>query len=288
MKTLLIGDLHIEDKAIDEIKEVFVKDILPIKADEVIQLGDFFDKSKITPREADFASWLVIELKKRYETITILSGTGRHEFLSGVKAIEHLKYLGVEVVSEYYPKVIDEKKCLFGHFMVQESKLNFGEATKKSKDLKQFDYVVLGHQHLTEEIIKNKIYHIGSIRWQHWGEVKDTYKRVMILDNGKLNEIKLKTPVPMVDVTDVTELEQLPNRVKVRPVFTSYSYFVNSIKTIEKFKNKFVEIAPPVLNFTNKKIKKQETKGISIEEDVKAVENKEVRELMLQVLKEVK
>ena len=56
MRTLIIGDIHIEENSIEEISSIFEKDIFVIKADKIIQLGDLFDKNRPSPKELKFTT----------------------------------------------------------------------------------------------------------------------------------------------------------------------------------------------------------------------------------------
>jgi len=46
--------------------------------------------------------------------------------------------------------------------MLNESKLEYGSGRYGIKDLKDYDYVWLGHQHSPETLVENKIFHLGS------------------------------------------------------------------------------------------------------------------------------
>ena len=176
MRTIIIGDSHIEEKAIPELEGIFAE-ILKIKADRFVQLGDFFEHNRPTPAELKFATSIVKKLKKKFKDVTIISGTGEHDTLRDVSVIEFFKDLGINTIRGDYVK----DNILFGHFMLNESHLEYGSGKCGIKDLAKYDFVFLGHQHLFQELKKDKIYHPGSIRFQNFNEVSDPFKRVVIL-----------------------------------------------------------------------------------------------------------
>ena len=178
-KTLIIGDIHIESSAISEI-ETIMNEIVEIKADRVIQLGDFYNRNRPIPEEIEFGTGLVKELKDKYGEVIFISGNGVHDFVNGRSIIEYLKHLEIKVVVGDF---IDNN-ILFGHYMLYESKLQYGTGKCGIKDLVKYDKVCLAHQHSPQCLQKGRIWHVGSIRYQNWNECEDPFKRVMLL-NGK-------------------------------------------------------------------------------------------------------
>src|SRR3972149_5772855 len=258
MRTLIIGDLHINEQSIKEIEEIFEKDILPIEADRFIQLGDWFDHNTPTPAELKFSSELVLKLKKKYKEIIILSGTGEHDIKNNISVIEHLSSLGVKTIKGDYI----ESKILYGHFMVNESRFAFGTGKCGKKDLAQYDYVFLGHQHNPETILPN-ITHVGSIRYVTFNEVGDS-KRIVLLENNTFAKfIELKSPIPMIDITDVTKLEQIYARTKVRVIFNSFDDYKKNASYVNKIGKKFFQFKIK-MNFEESK--KLEQSSIKLDE----------------------
>jgi len=286
-KSLIIGDIHIEEKAIPELTGIF-KEILKIKADRFVQLGDFFEHNRPTPAELKFATSIVKKLKKKFKDVTIISGTGNHDLLHDVSIIEFLKELGINSVKGDFVR----DNIRFGHYMLHSSKLEYGTGKCGVKDLAKYDFVFLGHQHLFQELKKDKIYHPGSIRWQHFNEVDDKFKRVILLEDGKIKFIPLKSPYPMLDIHSVKELPNIiPGKIQIRLVINSFDQFKKEVNEINKWKHKF-NVFKVKLNFTNTIAKPEKTitqskklKEILIE-GIKKVKDKEVQILLREILDE--
>lgn len=284
MRILIIGDTHIEERAIPELIGIF-NEIVKVDADKVVHLGDYFEKNKPTPYELKFGTVLANELLKKYKDVTIISGTGEHDIYHDVSVIEYLSELGINIVRGDY--VYDN--ILFGHFMLYESKLEYGSGKCGVKDLKKYKYVFLGHQHNPQDIT-DKIFHVGSVRYQHFNEVEDKFKRIALLDTEKntLEFIPLKSPMKMVDVYSIQELPNItPGKVKVRLVISSFDQFKKEINEIEKVKHKYNELKIK-LNFTPDKsipkiikndYKKKQLKDVLIE-GIANIKDKEVRDLL--------
>lgn len=291
MRIIFIGDLHIEESSIQEIKEILEEIFKYGKADGVIQLGDFFDSSRPTPKELEFGTWVISEFKKHYKNVIVLSGTGRHNWLNGVSVIEYLKHLNATPVGITYNTKIDGLNCLFGHFMTNQSKLEYGTAEYTIKQLKKYDLVMLGHQHQPEKLT-DKIYHIGSIRYQHWNEVSDKNKQFAILENGKLKLIPLKTPIPMIDVYFPDELSKIKKRSKVRLIIKSWEDYKNWVNDFSTWEKKFVEFkvkkdyGQPNLEIVKALSKKSKSLQQFVAQWFKKIKDKEIVKLLEKKFKE--
>jgi len=289
MKILIVGDLHINEHSIPELTAIFDKDIFPIKADRFIQLGDWFDKNTPTPAELKFSSALVQNLKIYFKEVIILSGTGEHDLLRGVSVVEHLESLGIKVVKGDY---IENISLFCGHFMLYESNLAFGTGKMGIGDLAKYDKVFLGHQHSPQEIVKNNIYHIGSVRYVSFNEVSDK-KHVAVLEDGKMSFIALKTSIPMLDVTDVSQLEQIDARTKVRVIFNSFTDYKKNASYVNKIGRKFflfkIKMNFAESNIINTSSKKMDIcpKGNIIQEYLNKIEDVEVRKLLEEQFKDI-
>lgn len=235
IRTIICGDLHIDERSIPEIDSIFSNDILSIESDRFIQLGDWFQSNRPTPLELTYSTQLVLKLKQHYKEIVILSGTGEHDLLHNESVISHLASLGVKTIKGDY---IDNT-ILYGHFMVNESRFAFGTARCGLKDLEKYQYVFLGHQHSPQDLTTT-IFHIGSIRYCSFNEVEDR-KQIMILQDGLIANIELKSLIPMLDVTDVTKLEQLEPRNKVRVIFNSFEDYKKNASYVNKLGKKFFQ-----------------------------------------------
>ena len=112
-----------------------------------INLGDWFDKCRPTPAELKFGAEIVAKLKKKYRTVVLLSGTGRHNWLNDVSVVEFFEHMGITPKGVDFHTEIDGKKYLFGHFFTNKSTMEYGTAEYKISQLKKYDIVLLGHQH---------------------------------------------------------------------------------------------------------------------------------------------
>ena len=297
MRSLFITDTHIEEKLIPESIDIF-KEIFSYKADRIYHIGDFYNKNKPSPIELKFGTSIAKQMVDIYKDVTILDGNGIHSILHGESVTRYLKYLGIKTVGREHKETIDNKRILLGHFMLNESKLEYGSGKYGIKDLKGYDFVLLGHQHLKQELLKDKIYHIGSTFYQNFNEVNDPYKQIAIIDNGVLTFIPLKSPTPMVQLNtgdaDCYLEEILPTinpKTKVKVVIHSFSVFKNSLDIIKEYKNKFVEFKVELkfeknLVTASKEVKKDNLDEIVMAE-VKKIRDKDVRELLESQFKEV-
>ncbi len=284
MKIIIIGDLHIAEKSIPELKGI-LGEIFQYKADRIIQLGDFYDSNRPTPKELEFGTEIINQMKKRYKDVTILSGTGKHDFLNNASVVDYLQHFGVRTPGITYEIEIDGLKCFFGHFMTNKSLLEYGSHSFTVTDLEaKYDLVILGHQH-TFQKISDKIYHLGSILYQHFNELKDI-KQFAIIEDGQLYLNLLKTPIPMVEVIidspkQIKVLDNILPKNKVRLVFPNFELFKKSINNFAEWKNKFNEFKVK-LDFKNTQLMtaKKENKNLQVivNEWVRKIEDKEVRE----------
>ena len=283
MRTLIVGDTHIEEKSIPELTGIF-NELLKIKADRFVQLGDFFEHNRPTPLELKFATSIVKKLRKKFKDVTIISGTGEHDILRDVSVIEFFKDLGVKTIKGDYVK----DNILYAHFMVYESKLVYGTGRCGIKDLAKYDKVFLGHQHNYQELKKDKIFHPGSVRFVNFNEVTDLFKRVVILNDGKVQFKRLKSPYPMLDVISLKELKKVkPGKKKVRLIISSFKQFKREVNDINQYKHKFNQFKVK-LNFDNKIQTKEEQPQIAkskklqeiLREGIAKIEDKDVKKLL--------
>lgn len=285
--TIIIGDLHINEEAIPELGTIFKEDIFPIRAERIIQVGDFFENHRPTPKEQIFACDLIKQMTILYDEVIILSGNGIHDLLNGSSAIEHFQYLSgsIKVVKGDY--VIDD--ILFGHWMTNVSILEYGTAKHTIKELKEknYDYIFLGHQHSPQELA-DSIFHIGSVRWVGWNEVVDEEKHIALLDKNGLKFIPLKHGIPMIDVGSVDEAEMIleeNSKCKIRIVYNSFLVYKEEIVLIEQFKKgkpdlkikldfgKVTEVEPIIA-------KQNTNRDKLIQVYLDKIEDKEIREIL--------
>lgn len=240
MRLLVIGDTHIDDPYLGELRAVFAE-IMTYKADAVVHLGDYYNSNKLTPESLAFGTEIARGLVSKYRNFTLLAGNGRHNWMNGHSVVDYLTYLGVKCVGMEYEQTVDGKKVLFAHHMTNESYKEYGSHFYTVSELKtKYDLVLLGHQHIPQDIAPS-IFHVGSAFYQHFNESKDPFKRIAIIEDGKVEFIRLKTPVPMVDVADVNDLEKIDAKTKVRLLVSSFDSFKKSINGFSQWKSKFTE-----------------------------------------------
>jgi DNA repair exonuclease SbcCD nuclease subunit len=299
-KTIIITDTHINSKSIPELKKIF-KEIFSYKADRLVMLGDYYDSNKPNPEELEFGTAIAKQLKDNYKEVIFLAGNGKHDIYDGISIINYMKYLKINAVGMDYDSVIDNQKIKFSHAMLNESLLEYGSGKYGLKDLKDYDYVFLGHQH-NPQSFNAKVHHIGSVRYQNFNEVTDKNKQIAILENGKLSFIPLKSPIPMTEITVASgdycgeflgeRLKMIRPRSKVRVIFPGFTEFKSSLPTIKEYKHKFNQFK---IKLDYQKI--DEFKGAMQEvfkktqpldkiliNAIKQIEDKDVRELIEGVL----
>lgn len=299
MKTLIVGDLHINEHSIPEITEIFEKDIFQVsldrkhilEIDRFIQLGDWFDKNTPSPAELKFSAELVLKLKKHYKEVIILSGTGEHDLLRGTSVIEHLESLGIQVVKGDFI----QGNLFCGHFMVNESRLAFGTGRMGKKDLEKYDYVFLGHQHISETISPN-IIHLGSVRYVSFNEVGNK-KYMALLDEGEgaedLKKIEIKSCIPMLETSSIEELGSFYPKSKVRFVINSFEDYKKNATILNKlgkgffqFKIKMNFEESNILNTSSKKVDGLISKSNIIKDYISKIKDKEVQKLLEEQFKD--
>ena len=211
-----------------------------------------------------------------------MSGTGRHDLLNGASVVSYLEHLDVILPGIEYRTEIDGKKCLFGHFMLHESKLEYGSGRYGLKDLKDYDLVLLGHQHNPQQITK-QIHHLGSILFVNFNEVCDQNKQIAMIEDGELKFIPLKTPISMQEVYSLEELLYTSPRTKISITLKKWEDYKNWVNELPRFKEKFVEFKIKldfdqiVVTKSSKNLRQKNLSNIIIDR-LQSVENQEVRE----------
>jgi len=204
-KILIVSDFHIREKDLEEIELVF-SEILSIKEKEGIQEiwipGDIFDTTKPNPLELDCFSRFI----KKFDSAIIISAKS-HETISAEQSVlNHFSILNPQYKVYYNQHIVEytsKTKFLLGHYFLQESLVNIG-AEYSLKELKdKYRFIFLGHQHFYQELAENA-FHLGSVRFIRFDEVKYPKKYIGILEIGDLDKsftkIPLKTPYPMIDI----------------------------------------------------------------------------------------
>jgi DNA repair exonuclease SbcCD nuclease subunit len=258
MNKLIFGDLHLKK---EELKEcILVLEEIGMlcnkhNVDQVINLGDTFDKINPESECLDVFSTFINRLNK---PMTLLAANSHESTTQEHSIVNHFGILNnsITVVKEY----IDETFLYCGHFILNESKINYGAKLGK-KDLEQYKLVYLGHLH-SHQIIKPNICHLGACRWVDFGESQDKAKVVCLIQNykekdQKIHFIALKSPYPMVDVHLHEKvvlgasgeeiqgkfeaiLDKLDPNNKVRVLFHDFQSYTQVIPLLQQYKNKFV------------------------------------------------
>jgi len=285
MKRLLVGDPHIDEESISEIREIF-EEISSYEADELYILGDFYDKKHPTSKEIHFGTGLITFLKTIYPQVYLLKGN--HDQLdTNISSIDYLEWLPTKILSDEV-KIGD---ILLGHFFVDKSEKAFNNFRYKLEDLeKQYKLIILGHQH-SFQILSKQAYHLGSIRYVSYGEVYDKCKKILIIDDfdNSLEFKELEDVIPMVEVTNSADLDKLEPRTKVQLLINNFDTFKKEINTFGKWKDKFVKfkVKPNYSLLHNIDSKKLETKILDWKESFNKWLNNIVDEDIKKELKEV-
>lgn len=274
MNYLFFSDLHIDSKSLSECKDV-LDEILALckeyKITHLFDLGDTFDNIKPNSLALDLFSDFIKSFNKE---IIILAAQSHESETPEDSVINHFGILNemVTVVKEYK----DDAYLYCGHFIVNESKKNYGGTIGK-KDLK-YKYVILGHGH-DYEIIPPQIVQLGSCRFIDFGEHENNQKRVAIClgyqehdeqwifpvlksvipmktfelckidkKQGIANDLKAKkTPETGKENTFSAQikalseqLDTLAPKTKVRIIFKDYELWRAFLNVEEKYKEKFV------------------------------------------------
>jgi len=240
MRYLILGDIHLEESAIDELQSIFAELHSQKRvAENVVIMGDFYDKKKLSPREIEVGTSIIAELALTYDKVYLVRGNHDiiHDQLSTIDYFRHVSK-NIFIANDY---VIDN--IFFGHFFTDKST---GYGAKEGKSLNpwviQYEYVILGHQHDFQQLHANA-YHIGSIRYTSFGESSNIPKRYGVIDTT-LKQItfhELKSTVPIIDVDSVEKLKRIPKRTKVRLIFKDFNQFKHEVNMLHAYKDRFVE-----------------------------------------------
>ena len=258
MNILLFSDLHLKKSELQECKLVLEEIGMlcnQYKVDKVINLGDTFDSIRPASECLDMFSTFINRLNR---PMIILAADSHESTTESESILNHFEILhpNVTVIKKY----MDEVYMYCGHFVLNESKLNYGAKLGK-KDFKQYKYVFLGHQH-SHQIIKPNICHLGSCRYIDFAEVNDKAKVVCLIENYKAKNEKchflaLKSPYPMIDVSYAQKaspegsetklsaqneayMDNLDPFSKVRCIFKDFKSYAQVINNLDKYKEKFI------------------------------------------------
>ncbi len=289
MRTIVFGDPHIKEKAIPELELIF-HEIVKQEGDVLVMIGDYYDNKRPTAQEILFGTKWALRFKQRFKKVIFLRGN--HDKTKDISAIDYLSYFKICVTDDY----VDKDRIYFGHFMTNKSLYDYGTYQKTIKQLRLYNKVILGHQHNPQELLEEKMYHLGSIRYCQFNEVTDPYKRIVVIDKGKLEFIKLKSPYPMIDVKNIKELAKIESgNKKVRLIISSFEQFKEEVNEIQKYKNLYTEFKTK-LDFSNtvsqkqpfpKTVKRKRLQQI-LREGIAKIEDTDVKNLLQEQLEEIK
>lgn len=220
---LIFSDLHLCQSSIKECRNILAEIMVLVeenKIDTVIDLGDTFDQLYPKSEELDLFSEFIARTDARF----IILAADSHESIDKKNSIvNHFALLSdkVAVVKEF--KDDDEMYC--GHFILQESKKNFG-GTISVDSLKKYNKVFLGHAHSFDE--KDNWMQIGSCRWVSFAEAQDVKKYVIIVENygsefEQIRRIPLKTPYPMIEVVFSKKVPEIASNEPKKGYFNTLS-----------------------------------------------------------------
>lgn len=231
-KIVVFSDPHITESALSELDCIF-KEILSISSKDTILImcGDYFHKSRFTYKEMLFGlDWAKLFVNN-YKKVYFLEGNGLHEKVGEHSAIEYLTRIGVEVLEE-----LELDGYYFGHYMVSESKFNYGKEVRSIKELSKYKGVFLGHQHSYQEKI-----HPGSCRYVSFGEVEDTGKYYFTIENDIITRHRINSCYYMLDARTIEDLQIFPKDSKVRLRISDFEYYKDNIETINDLGKRFID-----------------------------------------------
>jgi DNA repair exonuclease SbcCD nuclease subunit len=296
---IFLGDIHEERVALDEITQI-LQEVVNIARENncntFFQLGDICDKIRLEPDELYKFCEHIRFLNDQFEYFGIIEGN-HDKFHNKMSIISFLKFFGVNIFNDELLINSTYGKILLGHWFLDKSKGSFGTHHRYTvEELQQsldFTYCLLGHAHDFQQI-NNKIYHVGSARWVNFGEDQNIEKRCVVLNDKGLKFIKLKSPIPIYNVSSVDQLKKLPPRCKVRYLFKSFSNLVEETKIVNQLKDNFYDFRKKIdfqiSNIDSNDIKfEKKSESDIINEWLKKVDNIEVRNILTEEFsKEIK
>lgn len=251
---IVIGDTHADEKALDELDAIFTE-VISYKAKNLICLGDTFHKNRPTAKELEFVTRWMKQFSNCYEDVYVIKGN-HDDYKDGVSCVDYLKHLDIHVVPN-----MEYQDCLFGHFMLNESELAFGTGKYSINDLKDYRYVLLGHQHKFQELAPN-MYHLGAVRKCDFGEAFYSQPRIALFKDGELEFKTLQSPSQIIICSHPNELKGLNENSRILYIFNSFEQFLNEIGEVNIQKPLFKELKMK-MNFKkdDKKYEKNENQS---------------------------
>jgi len=266
MNTLVIGDIHIKEDAIPEIRTIMdeIKSLQMERIDYIVLLGDYFDTLKMPNNtELVFGAQLLTDIRNHFEPLSITVVRGNHGDL-GVKGNTVDSFQCLEDVFVADDTFIGS--VYFGHKCTERSKMYFGNGIKEVSQWEvpishletQYTRSFLGHQHDYQEVT-DKITHLGSVRFVSHGERLANKRVAVIRDCETTNPIityhELKTPIKLVNVRTVEELQSIDRNSKVRFIYEDFVYYKDTLEVVRSICEEFVSYK------IDKKFASKETAG---------------------------
>lgn len=283
----IIGDMHLDESSIDEIN-LIIDEILEKnpKASGFWFLGDILDKKRPTPIEYEAITKILVKLQKIASVLII---TGNHDDLTNkISSIDYSKHFGIKVYNFKTIQKIGKYSVYLGHHFTDKGEQFKKNDLYKVKDLaKKYDLTLLGHDHCYRELAPN-VFHLGSIRRQHFGEVDYGVPQyaTLCLETLEMGLFDVSSAVPMIDVFSMEEALKIDSRAKVRLVFKDFEDYLKNINKLPVLQKKFhtFKIFHDYVQKV-KNVKKEVKAGKSFEEMfgeylLKNVKNKEVEKLI--------
>lgn len=260
MKILVSGDYHIEESGAEECIAIG-KEICSYDADIMVNLGDLFEKKSPTPYEVYLATGITKSFTDKFSEVAYI--TGNHTEISPNHTnINYLEFIANNLRIVGNETVLDD--IYFGHYMTDKSTLMHGKSDRTVDSLSKHRFALLGHQHSFQKLGDN-VWHLGSTRWVHFGESGDQYKYFAMIEDDKIEFIKVKSAVPMCSVSTLADLKNIPVNTKV--------YY--KIKSFEQLKDEIQELKKVQNNYNMFRIKVEPIIKQNISEEVKGNKNLE-------------
>jgi len=299
--TLVFADPHIHKNSLEELSKVFqeIYDIAEEKKPTyIVCVGDWYDEKNLNPEVLTFGTVWVKMLAEKCSHFIMLRGN--HPTLkSEVTSVDYTRWIkanGLIWVEDEFTI----GNTLYAHAMTEKSDMCYnGELKGNTKyerhtdTLKEYDLVVLGHQHW-KQFIEPNIWHLCSCRYVTFGEVDEDMKYVGFVRKGELELIPLTSPYLMIDIRTVEEADaiELPKITKVRFVVDDFKYLKENIDRIEKLKDKFF-VFKRKLNFVDKTVSSTKSEDYQkkslqcqIETWLNSIEDEEVKKILIEELKD--
>jgi len=291
MKVAVYGDVHIDEKSIPEIKEIFEEIYFNKDYNRVVFLGDCFNRKSPSSKEIDFFTWLITEMLKKGKVDIAI---GNHEeSTKKTNALQYLQHLGVSLHHGESLVMLGKFKLGIGHhFFSEGEEFCKDERFNVDKLSKKYDLTLFGHFHKFHKYCDN-VYHLGSIRRVSFNELDAGVPKFAILtpESGSVDFCEVLTAIPMVEVTSVKEALKMDSRAKVRLIFKSFEEYLKNVDNLVKLKKKFHTFK--VKHDYTQKIEKKtvKKKGKSFKEIFnkflkETVKNKEIMTLIKESLDE--